>query len=158
MKLKNVALAAVLACGLSSAFGNDQTVNLSSGSALFASQGSVLAGGDDVITFSNLSSGTYNFSLNLGSFNIAGLTASMNGQLASVDSWGLFSWASLSGTSSSPFVLSLTGKPGYFGAYGGSMTASAVSAVPEPETYAMMLAGLALIGSIAVRRNKSKAF
>jgi hypothetical protein len=62
----------------------------------------------------------------------------------------------LSGTSSSPFVLSLTGKPGYFGAYGGSMTASAVSAVPEPETYAMMLAGLALIGSIAVRRNQSK--
>lgn len=32
-----------------------------------------------------------------------------------------------------------------------------VSAVPEPETYAMMLAGLGLIGTIARRRNKIKA-
>lgn len=32
-----------------------------------------------------------------------------------------------------------------------------VSAVPEPETYAMMLAGLALVGTIARRRNKFKA-
>ncbi len=34
---------------------------------------------------------------------------------------------------------------------------SPVSAVPEPETYAMMLAGLGLIGTIARRRNKIKA-
>jgi hypothetical protein len=32
-----------------------------------------------------------------------------------------------------------------------------VSPVPEPETYAMLLAGLALIGTIAVRRKKSDA-
>jgi hypothetical protein len=32
-----------------------------------------------------------------------------------------------------------------------------VSAVPEPETYAMMLAGLGLMGSIVRRRNKSKS-
>ena len=32
-----------------------------------------------------------------------------------------------------------------------------VTAVPEPETYAMMLAGLGLIGAIARRRNKAKA-
>ncbi len=31
-----------------------------------------------------------------------------------------------------------------------------VSAVPEPETYAMLLAGLGLVGAIA-RRRKSKA-
>lgn len=33
----------------------------------------------------------------------------------------------------------------------------AVVAIPEPETYAMLLAGLGLIGTIARRRNKSKS-
>lgn len=33
----------------------------------------------------------------------------------------------------------------------------AVTAVPEPETYAMLLAGLGLIGTIARRRNNSKS-
>ncbi len=32
---------------------------------------------------------------------------------------------------------------------------SAVSAVPEPETYAMMLGGLGLMGFVARRRNKA---
>jgi hypothetical protein len=29
-----------------------------------------------------------------------------------------------------------------------------ITAVPEPETFAMMLAGLGLMGSIALRRNR----
>ena len=37
--------------------------------------------------------------------------------------------------------------------YNGSIT---VAAVPEPESYAMLLAGLGVMGAIAVRRNKSK--
>ena len=40
--------------------------------------------------------------------------------------------------------------------YGGSLDNVSVTAVPEPETYAMMLAGLALMGTIA-RRRKNKA-
>lgn len=39
---------------------------------------------------------------------------------------------------------------------GGSLDNVSVTAVPEPESYAMMLAGLALMGSIA-RRRKSKS-
>ena len=39
---------------------------------------------------------------------------------------------------------------------GGSLDNVSVTAVPEPETYAMMLAGLALMGTIA-RRRKNKA-
>ena len=34
---------------------------------------------------------------------------------------------------------------------------SAVTAVPEPESYAMLLAGLGLMGDIARRRNKNSA-
>jgi hypothetical protein len=37
------------------------------------------------------------------------------------------------------------------------LTIQAVAAVPESETYAMMLAGLGMIGTIARRRNKAKA-
>jgi hypothetical protein len=40
--------------------------------------------------------------------------------------------------------------------YGASLDNVVVTAVPEPETYAMMLAGLGLMGTI-VRRRKSKA-
>ena len=41
--------------------------------------------------------------------------------------------------------------------YNGSITVAAVPAVPEPETYAMLLAGLGVMGAIAIRRNKSKS-
>ena len=41
--------------------------------------------------------------------------------------------------------------------YGGSLDNVAVTAVPEPETYAMLLAGLGLIGTIARRRKASSA-
>lgn len=39
------------------------------------------------------------------------------------------------------------------GIYNGAIS---VTAVPEPESYAMLLAGLGVMGAIAVRRNKSK--
>jgi hypothetical protein len=43
------------------------------------------------------------------------------------------------------------------GSIGGLYTgAISVTAVPEPESYAMLLAGLGVMGAIAVRRNKSK--
>lgn len=41
--------------------------------------------------------------------------------------------------------------------YGGSLDNVVVTAVPEPETYAMLLAGLGLIGTIALRRKASSA-
>ena len=46
-----------------------------------------------------------------------------------------------------------SGGNGYF--YTGSISSSTVSPVPEPETYAMLLAGLGLMGAIARRRNKA---
>ena len=40
------------------------------------------------------------------------------------------------------------------GLYNGSIS---VTAIPEPENYAMLLAGLGVMGAIAMRRNKSKS-
>jgi len=42
------------------------------------------------------------------------------------------------------------------GLYNGSISVSALAPVPEPESYAMLLAGLGVMGAIAVRRNKRK--
>ncbi len=39
--------------------------------------------------------------------------------------------------------------------YGGSLDNISVTAVPEPETYALLLAGLGVMGAIARRRNKA---
>ena len=39
--------------------------------------------------------------------------------------------------------------------FGGSFNASTVSAVPEPETYAMLLAGLGVVGFMARRRKSA---
>lgn len=49
-------------------------------------------------------------------------------------------------------VFSATGKSD---SYGGSLDNVSVTAVPEPQTYAMMLAGLALMGSMARRRKSN---
>jgi hypothetical protein len=42
------------------------------------------------------------------------------------------------------------------GIYNGAISVTAVTPVPEPESYAMFLAGLGVMGAIAVRRNKAK--
>ena len=53
------------------------------------------------------------------------------------------------------YYLNITGVTN--GTAGGIYTgAISVTAVPEPETYAMFLAGLGIMGAIAARRNKAK--
>lgn len=64
----------------------------------------------------------------------------------------------LTGSSSLPagiyqLKVSGTGISGVSASYGGSIVAAPV---PEPESYAMFLAGLGVMGAIAVRRNKAK--
>lgn len=64
----------------------------------------------------------------------------------------------LAGRSSMPaglFAQNVSGDAGAEDSYGGRIVAAPVSAVPEPETFAMLLAGLGLMGAIARRRNKS---
>jgi hypothetical protein len=60
----------------------------------------------------------------------------------------------LFGPGSHSLVVSGTGITGSSASYGGNITAIPVSAVPEPESVALMLAGLGIVGSI-VRRRRS---
>jgi hypothetical protein len=63
------------------------------------------------------------------------------------------SWAGdlIAGT----YSVSITGMTGLAGAqYGATVSALPIAAVPEPESYAMMLGGLALLGAIARRKAK----
>lgn len=52
-------------------------------------------------------------------------------------------------------VVSGTGVTGVSASYGGNIVAAPVTPVPEPETYAMLLAGLGVMGAIARRRKQN---
>ena len=89
----------------------DQTIDLSSGYALFTNSGTLLAGGDDVITFSGLSSGTYDFTVSVTGHNISNLAGSLNGQVLGVGFVGTkIRQLYLEGQSGAPFALTLTGR------------------------------------------------
>ena len=149
MKMKNLVLAAALAAGSVSAFAGDQTIDLSSGTGSFIGSAPLLEGGNDVITFSGLADGTYNFVLTLSGQNIIWDSVSLNGQEASVLYFGKISFGYLESVGQTPFVLTLTGTGDSRALYSGELT---VTAVPEPGTYALLLAGLGVVGFVARRR------
>ena len=150
MNLKAFALAAGMACAISPAFAADQVIDLSSGSASFIGSGPLLDGGDDLISFVNLAAGSYEFVFTLSSQFITGLAALIDGQAATVNNFGAASgFAYLESTGNAPFTLSISGLAGSRANYSGELS---VTAVPEPQTYAMVLAGLCVVAFLARRR------
>jgi hypothetical protein len=173
MKLKFVAAAAVSAVMLASGAANATTTAL--GSAVVGTPlsfgGLVPAAGGfmDYFTFSLPANGgsgysVANFALLPGMYNTMLSTLSVfsnpNGMMFDADD-SLVSVSSLPGPGQLALALPSQAAGNYYlqvtgvanGTSGGIYTgAISVTAVPEPETYAMMLAGLAALGFLARRR------
>lgn len=176
MKLKDIALAAAVAIASSGALADDQNQSVTlvpSGAGMFAATFGATHGLNEPIFVD-----TFVFSLPAGlgnplgngmvSFNslsgpitlVVGLLAAANGDdIASTDGLETFPGSLAFSNASAPItltVLGFTGEGPGAPSYAGRLTFNAVAAIPEPETYALMLAGLAGVG-YAARRRKEKA-
>ena len=160
MKLKVIA-AVILAASAFSASAANQTFSIVEGTAFnFAGLNNLLSSPDhsDTLTFNGLAAGSYKAYLSFSSVNLHISKATMNG----IDATYLFpddftSIGYFNLTSTSPFELKL------FGTFTNAPAAASytgqlvVTSVPEPETFGMLLGGLALLGVVAKRRKQRSA-
>lgn len=166
MKLKSIAAGALLAVASFAASAANQSVAVTAGpiytftgvGPLFSTHAVPGDTGYDVISFTGLAAGSYEAMFQLGDSLTNITAASLNGQAGEEFSVGIKSISgSFDVTDNSQFTLKLwggvTGNPAVAN-YNGTVT---IVPVPEPETYGMLLGGLALVGVVARRKAKKAA-
>ncbi|MGZ3181018.1 MAG: FxDxF family PEP-CTERM protein [Telluria sp.] len=169
MKLKTLAAAAVLAFGASSAFADDLTfdagvIPVAPDEFYHLFDHPSVGMFTDTITFS-ISAGDLSSSANplnvmlkgKNTSNIDGLSYTL---WSGSSNLGTFAGNNTTWTQSlaaGDYTIKVTGNANgsHGGTYGFDMQ---LAAVPEPETYAMLLAGLGLVGFAARRRNTNEKF
>ena len=165
MKIKSLILAAVMALGAGGAVADNHNVPVAwvigatSWSAAFGVTHTAVGTFTDTFTFApdvplSVVDGVLASIGFKAKNNIDLYTASINGNFYTVDPNGPIEHAVLPPTliTAGPVVLTVTGKSwGTLASYSGSANVHAI-AIPEPETYGMLLGGLAAIGLLARRR------
>ena len=106
--------------------------------------------GDYLVSFWGRGEGTSSVGINYGGAPLASTPA------ISAD-WTQFQYTFTAANVSSYYYLHFHGPAGTAGLDVDSVSISAVTAVPEPESYAMMVAGLAALGFMTRRRQQSQA-
>lgn len=116
----------------------------------------LLSGGTDVISFTGLATGSYTIDIAISGQNVTfdPLLSNLNGSVGAYTELGKFHFYGVSYSGATPFSLTLVGVASAGAIYDGNVT---ITAVPEPETYGMLLGGLGLMGFIARRKAAKKA-
>lgn len=166
MKLRSLLLAAMLAASTGTALAEDLNQNVAMSTA---SPGSYTAGFTGVHNFAGAFTDTFTFNPSVGpslanaiiqTISLMGnndlnlTSASLNGNALTLTGPGAFEWGIVNPVNvSGTLVLTVMGTTLTPSAsYSGDIN---VSAVPEPETYGMLLAGLGVVGWLARRRQAS---
>lgn len=149
-KLLATSLMAVAMLGQAQA----QNISFVDGEATFAKTVTARGSNTYTFTFDGLVTGIYDVVGSFSGYNFNVTGATFNGSVLDTANLGNFSFGSITYNGTSPFVLSITGTRVNNNAAGFSGSL-AVSPVPEPESIAMMLAGLGVIGAVVRRRNRA---
>lgn len=150
-KLLATSLMAVAMLGQAQA----QNISFVDGEASFGKTVTARGSNTYTFTFDGLVAGIYDVVGSFSGYNFNVTGATFNGSVLDTANLGNFSFGSITYNGTSPFVLSITGTRNGTNAAGFSGSLSAVSPVPEPESIAMMLAGLGVIGAVVRRRNRA---
>ena len=165
MKLNKLVMATILALTSVSTMAATQTFNVTNPGTQSFNQGHTAGSFTDTFTFNYPGSGDLSASLisiGLRAFDIDFTTVTLNSVALSIvndvvsisDPQGKVSTANTIAdliNQPGPSILVVNGVSGALGSYGGNFN---VAAVPEPETYALMLAGLSLVGFAARRKQQ----
>ena len=156
MKLKFLAAAAAVALSASGAQALSYSTFTGGQHAAFEGAGEIPIAGTFFKEYDFTLSGTFDLTATFASSSIVGSVG-----LYKADDTPLWSWGVGGASYSHSDTFTLTagsyyyavlgkGKPGSF-----TLSSTAVAAVPEPETYALLGAGLGIIGFVASRRRRN---